>query len=270
MEKFHCLFEPILIGEILVPNRICHVPTITNSSHIDGSVSEKNINHYSTIAKGGTGFIVVGGTSVDEKSCRSTGSNMVVDEDHYIPGLAWLAESMHRYGAKCAVQLQHPGRQVSPSKQDNIVSNDYEGLIPRSQNQTIFNADAIAINKTVQVLSTDEVIGLVGLFSEAAWRVMQAGFDAVELHADHGYLLSQFLSPYFNKRNDRFGGSFENRLRLPLAIVDSIQKKCGKDFPVLIRYSVDEWVLGGRDLTESVKIAKEFDSMCQIMFAIYS
>jgi 2,4-dienoyl-CoA reductase-like NADH-dependent reductase (Old Yellow Enzyme family) len=230
MEKFHYLFEPILIGEILVPNRICHVPTITSSSHIDGSVSEKNINHYSTIAKGGTGFIVVGGTSVDKKSCRSTGSNMVVDEDHYIPGMAWLAESMHRYGAKCAVQLQHPGRQVSPSKPDNIASNDCEGLIPRSQNQTIFNADAIAINKAVQALSTDEVIGLVGLFSEAAWRVMQAGFDAVELHVAHGYLLSQFLSPYFNKRNDRFGGNFQNRLRFPLAIVDSIQRKCGKKF----------------------------------------
>jgi 2,4-dienoyl-CoA reductase-like NADH-dependent reductase (Old Yellow Enzyme family)/thioredoxin reductase len=260
MEKFHYLFEPILIGEILVPNRICHVPTITSSSHIDGSVSEKNINHYSTIAKGGTGFIVVGGTSVDKKSCRSTGSNMVVDEDHYIPGMAWLAESMHRYRAKCAVQLQHPGRQVSPSKPDNIASNDCEGLIPRSQNQTIFNADAIAINKAVQALSTDEVIGLVGLFSEAAWRVMQAGFDAVELHVAHGYLLSQFLSPYFNKRNDRFGGNFQNRLRFPLAIVDSIQRKCGKNFPILIRYSVDEWVSGGRDLTESVKVAKEFEN----------
>ena len=89
---------------------------------------------------------------------------------------------------------------------------------------------------------------------------MQAGFDAVELHAAHGYLISQFMSPYLNKRIDRFGGGFENRMRFPLAIVASIQKKCGPDFPVLIRYSADEWVPGGRELAESVEVAKVFEN----------
>ena len=85
---------------------------------------------------------------------------------------------------------------------------------------------------------------------------MQAGFDAVELHAAHGYLISQFMSPYLNHRSDRFGGSFDNRMRFPLAIVQSIQGKCGRDFPVIIRYSADEWVPGGRELAESVEVAK--------------
>ena len=259
MEKLHSLFEPIWIGEILVPNRICHVPTITSSAHIDGSVSEKNIYHYSTLAKGGTGFIVVGGTSVDGKGGRSTGNNLVADEDHYIPGLARLAESMHHYGAKCAVQIQHPGRPAALPRKGKITSNDRAVPLPWSQNRTIFNADADEMRKTIHVLTTDEVIDLVDLFSDAAWRVMQAGFDAVELHAAHGYLLSQFMSPYFNRRNDRFGGNLENRLRLPLAIVESIQRKCGKNIPIVIRYSVDEWVAGGRDLAESVEVAKEFE-----------
>ncbi|NLJ49629.1 MAG: NAD-binding protein [Candidatus Atribacteria bacterium] len=259
MEKFHHLFQPIMIGKIEIPNRICHVPTDISSSHIDGSVTERDIHHHMTIAKGGTGFIIVGATSVDGKNGRSTVTNLVADEDYFIPGLARLADSMHCYGAKCAVQLQHPGRQAALPREGKITSNDMAVSLPWSQSRTIIYANADESKKTVRVLSTDEVIGLIDLFSEAAWRVKQAGFDAVELHAAHGYLLSQFMSPYLNKRTDRFGGSFENRLRLPLAIVDSIQKKCGKDFPVLIRYSVDEWVPGGRDLSESIEVAKEFE-----------
>ncbi len=100
---------------------------------------------------------------------------------------------------------------------------------------------------------------MIDLFSEAAWRVKQAGFDAVELHAAHGYLISQFMSPYLNRRIDRFGGSFENRMRFPLAIISSIQKKCGKGFPILVRYSVDEWVPGGRELEESKQVAIAFE-----------
>ena len=100
---------------------------------------------------------------------------------------------------------------------------------------------------------------MVDLFSEAAWRGKQAGVDGVELHAAHGYLISQFMSPYLNKRIDRWGGSFENRMRFPLAIISSIQQKCGKDFPILVRYSVDEWVEGGRECDESVKMAVEFE-----------
>jgi len=100
---------------------------------------------------------------------------------------------------------------------------------------------------------------IVDLFSEAAWRVKQAGFDAVELHGAHGYLISQFMSPYLNSRTDRYGGSFENRMRFPLEIIHSIQKKCGEDFPIIVRYSVDEWVPGGRELPESIKVAKRFE-----------
>ena len=259
MGSFKHLFEPIRIGPVEIPNRICHVPTDVSSSHKDGSVSSRDIHHHSEVAKGGTGLIVVGATSPNGKTNRSTVTNLVIDDDSYIPGFARLAASIHRYGAKCAVQLQHAGRQAALPRDGKIASNDVALSLPWSQSHAIVYANADEKVKTVHVLTTDEVIEIVEEFGEAAWRVMQAGFDAVELHAAHGYLISQFMSPYLNKRIDRFGGSFENRLRFPLAIVSSIQKKCGLDFPVIVRYSADEWVPGGRELAESVEVAKAFE-----------
>ena len=259
MNEFKHLFEPITIGSMTVPNRICHVPTDISSSHRDGSVSTRDIDHHATIARGGTGLIIVGATSPNSSTNRSTVTNLVADEDTYIPGLARLAESMHRYGAKCAIQLQHAGRQASLPRDGKLASNDQAINFPWSQSHAIVYANADEKKKTVHVLTTDEVIGIVEEFSEAAWRVMQAGFDSVELHAAHGYLLSQFMSPLLNRRIDRFGGSFENRMRFPLAIVGSIKQKCGDDFPVLVRFSADEWVPGGRGLPESLEVAKAFE-----------
>ena len=259
MPQFTHLFEPITIGNVEVPNRICHVPTDISSSHVDGSVSSRDILHHETLAKGGTGLIIVGATSPDGKTGRSTVTNLVIDNDNYIPGFARLAAAMHKYGAKCAVQLQHPGRQASLPREGKLTATDQAVTLPWSQSRAIVYANADESKKTVHVLSTDEIIELVDQFSEAAWRLKQAGFDAVELHAAHGYLISQFMSPYLNFRNDRFGGTFENRMRFPLAIVASIQNKCGWDFPIIIRYSVDEWVPGGRELPESVEVAKRFE-----------
>lgn len=255
------LFQPIMIGTVEIPNRICHVPTDVSSSHVDGSVSQRDIYHHTTIAKGGTGFIIVGATSPQGKTGRSTVAGLTADDDSYIPGLTRLAESMHRYGAKCAVQLQHPGRQAALPREGKFSSTDMVLNLPWSQSKPVAYAseEENVTGKAMHVLTTDEVLQLVELFAEAAWRMKQAGFDAVELHAAHGYLISEFMSPYLNRRNDRFGGSFDNRLRFPLAIVDAIQRKCGRDYPVLIRYSVDEWVPGGRELAESIRVAEIFE-----------
>jgi 2,4-dienoyl-CoA reductase-like NADH-dependent reductase (Old Yellow Enzyme family) len=256
MSDFVHLFRPLRIGTMEIPNRICHVPTDVSSSHADGSVSARDISHHETIARGGTGLVIVGATSPNRATNRSTVANLVADSDTHIPGLARLAASMHRYGARCAVQLQHAGRQASLPRDGKQASNDVAVSLPWSQSHAIVYANADEKRKTVHVLTTDEVIEIVDEFSEAAWRVKQAGFDSVELHAAHGYLISQFMSPYLNHRIDRFGGSFENRMRFPLAIVQSIQAKCGRDFPVIIRYSADEWVPGGREIGESVEVAK--------------
>lgn len=259
MSQFENLFKPIRIGNMLVPNRIVHVPTDVSSSHADGSVSERDIHHHSEVAKGGTGLIIVGATTPDSKTGRPTVTCLVADNDNYIPGLTRLAEGMHRYGAKCVVQLQHPGRQCAIPRYNTMSTNDMVIKLPWSAGHEIVYENAEEKGKAVRAMSTEEVLEMIELFSEAAWRVKQAGFDGVELHAAHGYLISMFMSPYLNRRIDRFGGSFENRMRFPLAIISSIQKKCGKDFPVLVRYSVDEWVPGGRELNESIEVAKAFE-----------
>lgn len=259
MPHYEHLFTPIRIGNMTVPNRICHVPTDVSSSNADGSVSERDIHHHSEIAKGGAGLIIVGATSPDGKTGRPTVTGLVADSDTFIPGLARLAEGMHKYGAKCVVQLQHPGRQCAVPRYNTMSATDMVVKLPWSAGHEIVYENAEEKGKPVRAMTTEEVVDMVDKFSEAAWRVKQAGFDGVELHAAHGYLISQFMSPYLNKRIDRWGGSFENRMRFPLAIISSIQKKCGKDFPILVRYSVDEWVEGGRELEESVRMAVEFE-----------
>jgi 2,4-dienoyl-CoA reductase-like NADH-dependent reductase (Old Yellow Enzyme family)/thioredoxin reductase len=253
---FPHLFSPLQLGGIELANRIVHVPTDISSSHADGEVSERDIAHHGDIARGGTGFIIVGATTPDMKTGRPTVTCLVADGDNYIPGLARLAESMHRYGSKCAVQLQHPGRQCAIPRYNTLGATDRVLKLPWSAGHEIVYENAEEKGKEIREASIAEILELVDLFSEAAWRVKQAGFDAVELHAAHGYLLSEFMSPFLNMRTDRFGGSFENRMRFPLAVVDSIQKKCGRSFPVLVRYSFDEWYAGGRGAEEGVEIAR--------------
>jgi len=256
MAPFPHLFSPIQLGGLELANRIVHVPTDISSSHADGEVSERDIAHHADIARGGTGFIIVGATTPDMKTGRPTVTCLVADGDNYIPGLARLAESMHRYGAKAAVQLQHPGRQCAIPRYNTLGATDRVLKLPWSAGHEIIYENAEEKGKEIRAASIAEILELVDLFSEAAWRVKQAGFDAVELHAAHGYLLSEFMSPFLNMRTDRFGGSFENRMRFPLAVIDSIQKKCGKRFPILVRYSFEEWCEGGRDVAEGIETAR--------------
>ncbi len=259
MTKYAHLFKPITIGNMVVPNRIVHVPTDISSSNADGSVSARDIHHHAEIAKGGTGLVIVGATTPDSKTGRPTVTCLVADADNFIPGLKRLSEGMHKYGAKCVVQLQHPGRQCAIPRHNVMSTNDMVLKLPWSAGHEVVYENAAEKGKPVRAMTTEEVIDMVELFAEAAWRVQQADFDGVELHAAHGYLISQFMSPYLNRRNDRFGGDYENRMRFPLAIISKIQEKCGKDFPILVRYSVDEWVEGGRELEESIEVAKTFE-----------
>jgi len=128
--------------------------------------------------------------------------------------------------------------------------------LPGSAGHEVIYAESIALGKAIRAMTVEEIYDLAEKHAEAAWRVQQAGFDSVELHGAHGYLIAQFMSPYVNKRNDRFGGSFINRMRFVLEIVNRIKIKCGRDFPVGLRYCGDEWIEGGRTLQESVQVAK--------------
>ncbi|MGA2642871.1 MAG: FAD-dependent oxidoreductase [Spirochaetia bacterium] len=256
--KYIKLFTPIRIGNFEAPNRICHVPTDISSANADGSVNQRVITYHEEVAKGGCGFIIVGASTPDKMTGRPTVTCIAVDEDPLIPGLAELAEAMHRHGAKCAVQIQHPGRQSAWPRKDLISATDMLVDIPGSVGHEVVYAGAEAHGKSIRAMTAEEIYDLIEKFAEGAWRVQQAGFDGVELHGAHGYLIAQFMSPYVNKRNDRFGGSFMGRMLFPLEIIDRIQLKCGKDFPIGIRYSGEEYIENGRKLEESVRAAELF------------
>ncbi len=250
------LFSPIRIGNFEAPNRICHVPTDISSANADGSVNQRVITYHEQIAKGGCGLIIVGASTPDRATGRPTVTCVSVDEDPMIPGLSELAEAMHRHGARCAVQIQHPGRQAAWPRKDLVSASDQLVDLPGSAGHEVVYAEAVAKGKAIRAMTVEEIYELVEKFAEGAWRVQQAGFDCVELHGAHGYLIAQFMSPYVNKRNDRFGGSFINRMRFTLEIIGRIKHKCGRDFPVGVRYSGEEWVEGARTLEESVKVAR--------------
>jgi len=250
------LFSPIHIGPVEVANRVCHVPTDISSANADGSINNRVIAYHAEVAKGGCGLIIVGASSPDKATGRPTVTCVCVDEDPLIPGLSELAEAMHRHGARCAVQIQHPGRQAAWPRKDLMSASDQLVDIPGSAGHEVVYAEEVAKGKPIRQMTVEEIYELVEKHAEGAWRVQQAGFDCVELHGAHGYLIAQFMSPYVNKRNDRFGGSFINRMRFVLEIVNRIQHKCGRDFPVGVRYSGVEWIEGGRELDETVKIAQ--------------
>jgi 2,4-dienoyl-CoA reductase-like NADH-dependent reductase (Old Yellow Enzyme family)/thioredoxin reductase len=250
------LFSPLQVGPMLLPNRVVMVPTDISSAHADGSVNPRVITYHEQIAQGGCGFIIVGATTPDKLAGRPTVTCLAADEDPLIPGLANLAEAMHRHGAKCAVQIQHPGRQAAWPRKHLVSASDQVVDLPGSAGHEVIYAESLAQGKSIRAMTVEEIYDAVEKFAEAAWRVQQAGFDSVELHGAHGYLIAQFMSPYVNKRNDRFGGSFLNRLRFVLEIVNRIKMKCGPEFPIGLRYSGEEWVEGARTLEESVQIAQ--------------
>lgn len=250
------LFSPIDIGGVEVANRVCHVPTDISSANADGSVNARVIAYHEQIAQGGCGLIIVGASTPDKATGRPTVTCLAVDEDPMIPGLAELAEAMHRHGARCAVQIQHPGRQAAWPRKGLMSASDQLVDLPGSAGHEVVYAEAGAKGKASREMSVEEIYELAEKFAEGAWRVQQAGFDFVELHGAHGYLIAQFMSPYVNRRNDRFGGTFLNRMRFLLEIMARIRHKCGRDFPIGVRYSGEEWVDGGRTIGESVRVAQ--------------
>ena len=253
------LFSPIKIGNVTVPNRIVHVPTDISTGDPDGGVNERVIAYHEEIAKGGCGLIIVGATTPNSVTGRPTVTCLSADADYFIPGLARLAAAMHKHGAVACCQIQHPGRQAAWPRKGQISCSDMVSDLPGSAGREVVYAGDTRHGKIARAMTVEEIYDLIEEYTEAAWRVKEAGFDAVELHAAHGYMIAQFMSPSTNTRNDRFGGKYDNRMRFILEIIAGIQRKCGKDFPVLVRYCAEECKEDGRFLDESVRIAKTLE-----------
>ena len=223
------IFKQGKIGNITLKNRLVMSPMGTSLAEMDGSPSEDMIAFYDARAIGGAALIIPEIARVNDLHGAGMMRQLSVSKDRHIEGLAKLAETVHKYGTKIFIQLHHPGRET----------------VTALTGGPVVSASAIPckyLQQETRALSTEEVKALIQQFISGAVRVKKAGCDGVELHAAHGYLLQQFLSPYTNKREDEYGGSFENRLRMITEIINGIRVQCGPDFPIGVRLSVEEFL----------------------------
>lgn len=221
----------------------------TNLGGPYGEITDHLIRYYEERAKGGTGLIITEFTTIDYELGRGAMNQLRIDHDRYITGFYRLANAIHKYGAKIFVQLHHAGRQA------NSLLTDGKQIVAPSPIM------CEAVGEEPRELTTTEVKELVQKFIAGAVRAKMAGVDGVEVHGAHGYLINQFLSPKTNIRTDEYGGSFENRMRFLKEIVLGIKEKCGQDFPVIVRLSVDEFDKGGQDVELSKEICRYLESI---------
>ena len=235
------LLEQLVVKGMELRNRLVMPPMVTNFASKDGELTKKMIDYYSERARGGAALIIVE-MSYPHPTGKGFPCMLGIYSDAFIPGLNELAEAIKSHGACAALQIGHAGRQTS---------SDISG-------HAIVAPSAIPSKGTVEMpkeMSIQEIQEIVHAFGNAAVRAKRAGFDAVELHGTHGYLLNEFLSPYTNKRTDAYGGSFENRLRFPLEVIKEVRSKIGETYPLIFRLCANEYTEGGEGI--SLDLAKK-------------
>ena len=251
-KNFPNLFQEGRIGNLKIRNRIVMSPMMTHFGGIMGEVTQQTIDHYATRAKGGVGLIITGGTEVfpfPTSRLDTYAGGLSVAEDKFKKGLADLTEAVHAWGAKIFLQLSHSGRTQSAAS--------LKGYQPVSSSPVPATRPGGAY-PTPRALTRGEIFEFIEKWAEGAFRAKVSGFDGVNLHMAHGTLMTSFISPLLNIREDDFGGTLENRMRFPTGIVRRIKELCGTDFPVDVRFSVDEFKEGGVTIKDSPLIAQKF------------
>lgn len=285
--SYDMLFSPMKIGNVEIKNRIVMAPMCMGFGQYNGCATETMMDYYEERAKGGVGLIFTEITRINDITGASSFGQLGMSHDYQIPALREMADRIHKHNCKIMVELHHPGRQnlglmIGTVPICNIGSKLMGNLYTKILTQAVIPQgkklqDKHIVPRTVapskcerskmsdsvnRELSVNEIKRIICQFIEGAVRVKKAGCDGVELHAAHGYLIQQFLSPNTNKRTDKYGGSLENRMRFLLEIIDGIRSNCGKDFPIVVRLTVDEMYseIGqngkGYNLEEGIKMAK--------------
>ncbi len=240
MELEH-LFSPGKIGNVQIKNRIVRSATWVARATEDGYITEDFIEFYSELAKGGTGLIISGYIAVDPLGAATPRMAGLYD-DSYIPGQKKFVETIHEYSdVKIAAQIAHTG--------NNLYDKNYEPIGP----SPIWND---LKKKLCHELTTEEVKQVIKKFVEAGYRAYECGYDMVQIHGAHGYLLSDFVSPFNNKRTDEFGGDYQKRAKILVDIFTQLRDEVGKNFPIFIKLNTRDYMEGGLELDEAKKIAK--------------
>ncbi|MFH1490073.1 MAG: FAD-dependent oxidoreductase [Pseudomonadota bacterium] len=248
--SFPKLSEPGRIGNIQLKNRIMKAPQHTGLSNPDGSVTDRMIRYYKDVAMGGASMVIVEYAYVDNDAAQASPCQLGISRMDHIAGLSLLAQTIQANGAKAAIQISHAGRQKftlsRPIKAPSTVPWEemhFMGCPPPD------------------VVTFDEIQQIVKSFGMAAKRAQFADFDMVEIHACHGYLISNFLSPRTNKRTDWYGGSLENRMRFLLELIAEIKCQVGPDYPVCVRVSGTDYEPDGHTIEETIELSKRLEAM---------
>jgi 2,4-dienoyl-CoA reductase-like NADH-dependent reductase (Old Yellow Enzyme family) len=239
--RFEHLFSPFTINGMTLKNRAVMPPMATGYGNADNTVSERLLAYLERRAQGGTGLIITEVCAVDPRG-KGFPNEIGVWNDDFIGALSRIPAALHRHGAKAALQLHHAGRET------------FEAVLGKKPEAPSAIPSAV-LGQPCEAMSLERIAEIVRAFAQAAGRARQAGFDSVELHGAHGYLLNQFLSPFSNNREDEYGGSEENRMRFILEVIAAARKAVGDDFPLWIRISADEMVRGGYDFSLMRRLA---------------
>lgn len=244
---FEKLFEEGKIGKLAIKNRVVMPAMGVGLAEPDGHTNEHIIRYYEERAKGGVGLIITEVTRVEPMYGTACPCQLGAYKLSHITGLERLADRVHRYGSKIFLQLHHPGRE------NHSIQIEGRQIVAPSE------VMCKVCQEMPRALSTEEVEDLVKAFIRGAVIAKTAGIDGVELHGAHGYLLNEFMSPYTNKREDKYGGSFDKRLTIMEEIIAGIRQQCGPDYPISVRISADEFVEGGLKLEDTIEIAKRLE-----------
>ena len=245
---FAKLFSPMKIGSCTIPNRLAVPAMVTNFCTEDGLVTDRFVRYLEEKAKGGWGLIITEDYAVNP---NAKGYRFIpgLYNDAQLEGNRKLTETIHRYDSKIFCQIYHPGRQST-----HFVNGGVQPIAPSATMDPL-------LQEMPREMTVEEIHGVVADFASCARRCKEAGFDGIEIHAAHGYLISEFLSPYTNKRVDQYGGCFDNRARFLDEIYAAVRKEVGADFPVTVRISVNEYLLGGRTEAESFVLARHCEEL---------
>jgi 2,4-dienoyl-CoA reductase-like NADH-dependent reductase (Old Yellow Enzyme family)/thioredoxin reductase len=238
------LFSPVRIGGLEVKNRTVMPPMGTNLGHEEGFVTPRLQDYYGARAEGGVGLVIVEGACVDTVAAKASPRQIVIDNDRFLPGLRGLAEAIHEGGARAAIQLMHAGVAAAAR------------LTPHPLAPSAFT---MPDGRSTREITPDDMALVAEQHAAAALRVKEAGFDGVELHAAHRYLLAAFLSPSTNRRQDSYGGQAPNRARLVVEVLRRVKEAVGPNYPVWLRMNGQEWMPDGLSNEEAVLIAGLFE-----------
>jgi len=268
MTKFSHLLAPGRIGPIQLRNRIIMAPMGSNFAEADGHCGERIQAYYEARAEGGAGLLIMGVCAIAFPAGTAEPYQVGVSSDEFIPGLSRLAERVHKHGAKIAMQLQHAGKNAIrdmaagrplwvPSIPPASSSDMMQALTPEELASFVSAVRGRKGGIQMQVMDQHDIAQMVEWFAAAAERAQRAGFDGVEIHAAHNYIIAGFLSSYYNRREDAYGGSLENRARLLLEVLAAVRARVGAGFGVWLRLDAEEMLTpGGITLEDAKAVAR--------------